>query len=422
MYKKTKLDNGLKIVTCSMPDMSSVAIGIWINVGGRYENAQNKGVAHYLEHLLFKGSKKYTLRQIKESIEGLGGSLNAFTSEEFTCYLVKAPSRHMGISLDILSDMVLNPLIPPQEVEKERTVIIEEIKMYKDLPQSHVYELLDELMWPKQPLGLSIAGSIETVSRMSRQDIYDFQKNHYTMPNMIVAASGNLKHQDLAKSVEKIFNDKLHRQKNAFLPVEEKQKKPQLKIFDKSTEQTHLALGFHGLRRDHPDRFALALLHIIMGANMSSRLFNEVREKKGLAYEIGTQAKFFHDTGAFLVHAGIDNKKVTLAIKLILKELAKVKKELVLAGELKRAKDFYLGQLMLALEDTMDHMLWIGESTASLDKVYTWQDIEKNIKKVSVADIKRVAADIFKENNLNLSLIGPLERQEKEIIHCLELP
>jgi len=421
MYTKTKLGNGLKVVTHSMPDMRSIALGIWVNVGGRYENQKNKGIAHFLEHLLFKGSKKYSIHQIKESIEGIGGSLNGFTSEEFTCYLVKTPAQHLNLSLSVLSDMVINPLILSQEMEKERTVIIEEIKMYRDMPQSHVYELLDELLWPKQPLGLSIAGSIDTVSRLTREDVLSFKESYYTAPNLVVSACGNLEHKRLLECVEKIFKDRSRKEHNIFSPVVERQKIPQLKIFNKATEQTHLAMGFHGLERSHPDRFVLALVHIILGANMSSRLFNEVREKKGLAYEIGTQVKFFQDTGAFLVHAGIDNSKVSLAIELILKELAKIKKEFVSADELKRAKEFYLGQLTLALEDTLDHMLWIGESVASLDKIFTWNEILRSVKKVSRPDIKRVANTILKQGNLNLSLIGPLEGREKEINDCLEI-
>ncbi|MDD5237247.1 MAG: pitrilysin family protein [Candidatus Omnitrophica bacterium] len=421
MYTKTKLDNGLKVVTNSMPGTRSVALGIWANAGGRYEGRKNKGIAHFLEHLLFKGTKKYSIHRIKESIEGVGGSLNGFTSEEFTCYLVKIPSQHLKLSFDVLSDMVLHPLIPQEEVQKERTVIIEEIKMYKDMPQSHVYELLDELLWPGQPLGESIAGSIESVSRLGQKDLLDFKENYYTAPNLVVSACGNLSHKQVLAFTKEIFKDKTSHRKNTFSPARENQKKPQLKVFDKATEQTHMALGFHGLERNHPDKFILGLLHIILGGNMSSRLFNEVREKKGLAYEIGTQVKFLQDTGAFLVHAGIDNKKVTLAIKLILKELTKVKKGFVRDDELKRAKEFYLGQLTLALEDNLDHMLWIGETVASLDKIFTWQEILKAVNKVSRSDIKRVAADILKEDRLNLSIIGPLTGCVKEINSCLEI-
>ena len=404
-----------------MSERESVALGIWINAGGRYESFKEKGISHFLEHILFKGTKNYSCRKIKESIEGVGGSLNGFTSEELTCYLVKIPSRYLKLALDILSDMVLHPAFPPAEIAKEKQVILEEIKMYRDLPQSYVYELLDELLWPKQPLGSPIIGSVESVSGISRQDLASFKNNFYTPVNIVVSAAGSLDYDKLFKAAEGIFSAQEMEGLNKFSPVRERQEAPQLKLFHKETEQTHLALGFHAFKRDHPLRHALGILHVIMGANMSSRLFNELREKRGLAYEIGTQVKRFYDTGAFLVHAGIDNKKIEEAISLILKELEKVKVSLPTANEFRRAKDFYTGQLVLALEDTLDHMLWIGESVAALDKVLTKEEIMQEVESVGPEDIRRVAEAIFREDNLSLALIGPRELKEKQIYQRLHL-
>ncbi len=421
MYKKTILENGLRIITHPMKRMQSVALGIWIKVGGRYEAPDYKGIAHFLEHLAFKGSKKYSCRRIKESIEGVGGSLNGFTSEELTCYLVKLPNLHLDLSLDILSDMVINPLLHPEEIEKERTVILEEIKMYKDLPQSYVYELLDELLWPKQPLGMAITGTVESVNRINREGLSLFEKQYYVPSNIIVSAAGLLEHNKFTNRIKNIFSSLKTKNVSAFLKVKEEQLRPQLKLLHKDTEQTHLVLGFHGFRRDHPSRYALGLLHVILGANMSSRLFNELREKKGLAYEIGTQVKCFQDTGAFIVHAGIDNHKVNESVELILKELEKAKNQLVSIDEFKRAKEFYLGQLALSLEETLDNMLWIGESTAALDEVYSLKDITKKINKIRREDIREVAEYIFKEKSLNLALIGPLKDSEQAIYGQLRL-
>jgi predicted Zn-dependent peptidase len=339
----------------------------------------------------------------------VGGSLNGFTSEELTCYLVKLPALYLDLALDILSDMVISPLLKQEEIDKERTVILEEIKMYKDLPQSYVHELLDELLWPAQPLGMSIIGSTESVSKINRKELYAYQKHYYTPLNIVISVCGKIKYDKFINKVEKIFGSLKSKNINAFSKIKEEQAKPQLKIFTKDTEQTHLALGFHSFMRGHPLRHALSLMHIILGANMSSRLFNELREKRGLAYEIGTQVKRFQDTGAFLVHAGIDNHKVNEAIGLILKELGKIKHKLVSIDELRRAKEFYLGQLMLALEDTMDYMLWIGESTATLDETYSLKDIIKELNKIKREDIQNVAKDVFKEESLNLALIGPLK-------------
>lgn len=421
MYKKSKLDNGLRIVAHPMPNMQSVALGIWVNVGGRFETFQNKGISHYLEHLVFKGTKKYSCRKIKESIEGVGGSLNGFTSEETTCYLVKIPSRYLELALDVLSDMVLNPTFPAQEVEKEKTVILEELKMYRDLPQSYVYELLDELLWPNQPLGASIIGTVESVNSINRDSLRSFKQQRYTGSNIVISAAGLLDYDKLRRKAEGIFSSCKAKDINTFQEAKEDQSIPQFKLFPKETEQTHMALGFHSFKRDHPLKHAAGMLHIILGANMSSRLFNEVREKKGLAYEIGTAVKRFNDTGAFLVHAGIDNNKIIEAIELILEELMKIKDKLVTPDEFKRAKDFYLGQLMLALEDTLDHMLWIGEYTVALDKTYTLNDIIKEVNKVTREDIRQVAKEIFLEKKLNLALIGPLKDKEQDIYNELML-
>jgi len=421
VYKKTKLDNGLRIITNPMPKMQSVALGIWIKVGGRFENVQNKGISHYLEHILFKGTKKYSLRKLKESIEGVGGSLNGFTSEEVTCYLVKLPQRHLELGLDILSDMVINPLLPEEEVEKERTVILEELKMYRDLPQSYVYDLLDELLWPGQMIGMSVIGSVESVNGIKKTDLINFKNNNYTASNIVVCATGLLNHNKLVKKADKIFSVLKKSPENNCVAATEESFKPQLNVLAKGTEQTHIALGFHSLKRDDPLKYAQGLLHIILGGNMSSRLFNEVREKKGLAYEIGTHIKRFEDTGSFLVHAGIDNTKVTQALTVILSELGKIKNNLVTSDEFKRAKEFYVGQLELALEDTMEHMLWIGESTVTLDKTNTLQQVIKDVNKVKREDLKYVAQQIFQEKKINLAVIGPVKDIEPEISNTLKI-
>jgi predicted Zn-dependent peptidase len=421
MYKRTKLANGLRIVTHHMPGMQSVAVGIWLGIGGRYENLTNKGISHYLEHLLFKGSKKYSCRKIKEAIEGVGGALNGFTSEEATCYFAKLPRRYLDLGLDVLSDMVLHPLLPPEEVEKERTVIQEELKMYKDQPQSYVYELLDELLWPKQMLGLSIIGTEDTINAITRQGLAEFKNCHYTSQNIVVAAAGSLQHDSFVKKTAKIFSALKAQHLNSFSAAAEAQDKPQLKILPKETEQTHLAMGFISFKREHPLKYAQGLLHVILGANMSSRLFEEVREKKGLAYEIGTQLKRFQDTGAFLVHAGVDNRKIDQTIQVIFQELEKTKIELASQDEFKRAKEFYLGQLALALEDTLDHMLWLGESVLMQDKVQAFSRVTREVNKVRREDLRKAAQYIFQQEKINLSLIGPLKSQEEKIAQLLLL-
>ena len=415
IYRKKVLANGLKIITYKMPERQSAALGIWIKVGGRFENTGNKGTAHFLEHLLFKGTKKYSCRRLKESIEGIGGSLNGFTSEECTCYLVKVPASHFHTGLKVLTDMVVNPTLPPREIEKEKTVILEELKMYRDLPQSYVYELLDNLLWPKQPLGEPIIGTVESVKSVNRKRLSDFKRKYYTASNIVVSACGNLDTDKLEQDVERAFSGFKRAKLNIFPAAREKQGTPAWTILNKDTEQTHMALGFRSFKREHSLKHALGMLHVVLGSNMSSRLFNELREKRGLAYEIGTVVKRFQDTGAFIVHAGIDNKKVPEAIKLILGELRKSSEELISDGEFKRAKEFYTGQLKLALEDTLDHMLWIGETTLMSDKTFSLDKIIAEVSRVDKSAIRAVARKIFRDANINLSLIGPLKGVEDKV-------
>lgn len=421
MYKKTRLDNAVRVITYAMPKMKSVSIGIWINVGGRFESVENKGISHYLEHLVFKGTKKYSYRKLKESIEGKGGSLNGFTSEEMTCFLVKLPCEYLDLGLDVLSDMVINPLIPHDEVEKERFVILEELKMYRDLPQSYVYELLDELLWPQQLLGMSVIGTAESINSINQEKLRLFKEACYTPANIVVSITGALSHESCVEKVKKKFSPLKNHGVNVFSQVKEDDIGPKSRIFYKDTEQTHIALGFHGFDRAHPLRYAQSLLHVILGGNMSSRLFNEVREHRGLAYEIGTQVKRFKDTGAFLVHAGIDNKKVNQAVELILKELKKIRFDFVTKDELKRAKEFLLGQLEMALEDTMEYMLWIGESIVSLDKAYYLEEVIKSVNQLKREDVQKVAEYLFKENKIHLALIGPVKENELGLSKYLKM-
>ena len=421
MYEKSALANGLRLVTHKMPQRNSASVGIWLGVGGRYEHKANKGIAHVLEHLCFKGTKKYSARSIKETIEGLGGSLNGFTSEEFTCYLTKIISKHLMLALDILSDMVLEPLLANADLKKEKSVILEEIKMYRDLPQAYVNELLDELLWPGHPLGMNLAGTLDSVSGLKQSRIADFKRQFYHPANIVVSVCGNIEHQRLLDELSRLFSKARAKANTNFKKVRINQAKPRSRFFYKDTQQSHLAMGYHSYRREHPDRHTVGLLHIILGANMSSRLFSEIRDKKGLAYEIGTQPRYFNDSGAFFVHAGVDNHKVFTAISAILKEIRRITKSPVAKNEFARAKEYYTGQLLMSLEDTLDHMLWMGEQETALRKIKSADEILKEINKVTIDDLLRVAGDIFKGRSLSLAIIGPQkEKEQAEIARLLE--
>jgi predicted Zn-dependent peptidase len=325
------------------------------------------------------------------------------------------PQEYLVRGLEVLSDMVLEPLLESREIEKEKTVVIEEIKMYKDQPQSYVYELLDGLMWPGQPLGEPIIGSAESVSGFNRERLARFQNDCYTAQNIVISAAGALDCDKLRKKVRSIFSGLNRGCRNMFIPACQKQLEPKLNIFFKDTEQTHMAMGFHSFSRSHRLRHALSILHIILGANMSSRLFEQVREKRGLAYEIGTAIKRFADTGAFIVHAGIDNRKVEPAIELILSQLRKARTKKVSVGEFRRAKEFYLGQLRLALEDTLDYMLWLGEQEATLGQPYRLEQVIEEVNKVTRGNIIEAAKLVFQNRGFSLALIGPLKAAQEKI-------
>ncbi len=419
MYQKTILDNGLRLITYVMPRMQSVALGVWVRVGGRDESKDIKGAAHFLEHLVFKGSRKYSCREIKELIEGVGGMVNGFTSEEATCYFAKLPATKQFRAMDILIDMVRNPLLNLSDIERERFVILEEIKMHRDLPQSRIHDVLEQLLWPEHPLGLPILGSKKTILQFKREDLALFQKRYYTPSNIVIAACGRLNHKNLLRRLKPASGNFEINTKNMFIPAPGYEQKTKIRILKKRTNQTHLALGCYGMNRDHPDKHAYSLLHVILGANMSSRLFSEVRERRGLAYEIGTQIKGFTDTGLFLIRAGVDNNKLHQAIEVIVKELEKIKKRLVLPSELRRAKEFYIGQIRLALEDTLDHMLWIGEPTIHLDKTYSFEGILKEVRRITPYDLRRVARSIFKAEAMRLAVIGPPKEGMKKLYACI---
>ncbi len=414
MPKKINLNNGIRVILNPMPHMASVATGIWVGTGSRNEDKSISGISHFLEHMVFKGTQKRSGRKIKEEIEGRGGSLNAFTSEEVTCFLTKTGASLVDISLDVLSDIVLSAKLDKEDIDRERTVIMEEIRMYRDLPNHHVYDLLSEVMWPNHPLGVSIAGSIESVSPIVRKDFLDYRSKNYVPENIVVSLSGNLKEEKVLQKINMVFN--IEKRKKAPLPVKfnNTQSSPGVNFLDKDTAQSHLLLGMHSFGKAHKDKYVLSLLHIILGANMSSRLFESVREKKGLAYEIRSEVKRYKDVGAFLVRVGTEHKKVREAVSLIIKELKRIKDEPVPLKELKRAKEFFKEQLLLALEDTLDNMLWLGEHVTSLNKVPDKDGIIKKVNSISSEDLKRVAKVIFTNKGINLALIGPIKDKEKK--------
>ncbi|MGH7198947.1 MAG: M16 family metallopeptidase [Candidatus Omnitrophota bacterium] len=419
-YEISALPNGVRAVAAPLKQRNSIAVGVWVHVGGRDETPRLGGISHFLEHLVFKGTRTRTADQIKETVEGVGGSLNAFTAEECTCFFAKAAEKHFEEVLDVLCDIVLNPSLKDSDITKERTVIMEEIKMTQDQPAHLVEELLAEISWPSHALGRPLAGTLESVGAMSREEIRDYKESTYR-PNFItVAASGAIDQKRLVKSVAARFASAKNGGHKEYALFRDRQTSPRFKLFFKKTEQTHLAFTMHTFPKDHPDEYALEILSIILGGNMSSRLFNEVREKRGLAYDVGSFVRKFHETGAFGVEAGVDNRKVKDAMGVILKELEKIARRPVSPGELKRAKEFYLGQLDLGLENSMNHMLWVGENAVSLGRCKTPAEVTQKVRTVTAGDLRRVARSVFRQNSFNFALVGPQSgRLEKELRRLL---
>src|SRR5579863_3581629 len=319
MYNVTKLKNGLTIATAEMPHMTSASLGLWVGVGGRYEAPEVNGVCHFIEHMLFKGTKRRSARRISQDVEGVGGYLNAFTSEEMTCYHSKAHHDRFDELLDVLTDMFLNSRFDPLDVDKERSVIKEELAMYLDQPQQHVQELLNETLWPHQPLGRPLTGTEKTLDTLSRAHLVNYQRTNYVANRTIFAVAGRIKHKEVVKAVSRHANRFPQGRTPNFLPATSEQTAPRIRLFTKETEQTQIALGIRTCSRHDPRRFALRLLNTILGENMSSRLFQVIREDRGLAYSIYSALSYFDDAGIMAVSAGLDLDNLTKTIKLVMR-------------------------------------------------------------------------------------------------------
>ena len=327
-YRETQLANGLRVATSSMRNVSSVTVGVWVGVGGRWESKKLSGVSHFIEHLLFKGTQKRSARQISQEIEGRGGYFNAFTQEESTCYYAKISSEYVEEVTEILADMYLHPRFAPEDIEKERGVIIEEIMMYRDQPHQLVLERLGELLWHNHPLGRPLIGTPKTVGGMTRADIMGHKRRYYIPENTVVVFAGDVVHEERVRHVRRLLGRAAARRARGFVAAD---KAGQLRadVIGKEVEQAHLALGVRHFGRHDRRRYALKILSVILGENMSSRLFQVVRERHGMAYSIHSSVHMYADTGVLEVSAGLDRKRAGRAIELVMRELRRFKEKAV---------------------------------------------------------------------------------------------
>jgi predicted Zn-dependent peptidase len=409
MYQVTRLENGLTVATAEMPHMASVSLGIWVAVGGRCEAEEISGISHFIEHLLFKGTRRRSAREISQAVEGIGGYLNAFTSEEHTCFYSRARHDRFDELLDVLADMFLESTFEPAEIAKEREVIKEELAMYLDQPQQYVQELLNATLWPGQPLGRSITGTKKTLDAISRRQILDFQRSRYTARGTLVAAAGRLTHRQVVRAV-RACSAKFHPgARPAFALAVSSQTKPVVALCTKKTEQTQIALGVRACSRHDERRHALRLLNAVLGENMSSRLFQTIREDRGLAYSIYSGNSFFDDTGDLVISAGLDLANLEKTLRIILRELKRLREKLVPAAELDRARDYLTGQLDLSLESTENQMMWAGEQWLGYGKIFSPSLIKQCLSRVSAAEVRAAAREFLRPDQFNLALVSPLK-------------
>lgn len=410
MYHVTRLSNGLTIASAEMPHMASVAVGIWVGVGGRFEAAEISGVAHFIEHLLFKGTRRRSAKEISEAVEGIGGYLNAFTTEENTCFHARAHADRFDELLDVLVDMLVNSRFAPADISKERDVIKEEIAMYRDQPQQLVHDLLHEALWPNHPLGRPLTGTEKSLDAIRRAQMLSFLRANYSASNTVLAVAGPLRHAEVLRRCKTLIGKFSDGRRPAFVPADADQRAPFVCLYTKKVEQTQLALGVRACSRHDERRFALRVLNAVVGESMSSRLFQILREDKGLAYSVYSSWALMEDTGAMTISAGLDHDDLEKSLRIIARELRALAGTPVGTAELRRARDFVIGQMDLSLESTENQMNWIGESLLGYGRILEPRDAKQRIASVTAAEVRNAAREFFRPERLCAAIVSPLEK------------
>ena len=409
--RRTQLDSGLRVVTDSLPQLRSVAVGFWVGTGARDEDDARSGASHFLEHLLFKGTPTRTALEIAEEVESVGGEMNAFTSHEYTAFYVRVPDDRLDLAVDILSDVVWSPTIDAEEMEAERKVILEEINMRDDAPDELLHDLLAEAVFPGHPLGRSVLGSPDSISAMSRDAVAEYHAEHYHPSNVVVAAAGNLEHDRVVELVENGLAARTgtdgRRPARVVSPFPRSRL---LEVLRRPTEQAHLAIGLRAFSRDDPDRFALTVLNQVLGGGMSSRLFQEIREKRGLAYSVYAYRAAYEEIGAMAVYAGTTPARVDETLGVLNAELDRVVADGgVTDRELDAAKGHLSGSMALGLESSSSRMHRLGRSELTLGEIPTLDELVDAVNAVTPADVSRVVTRVFADTDRTLTVVGPFD-------------
>ena len=420
VFCRSRLANGLRLITAPMPQARSVAISLYVGAGSRYEKREAAGVSHFVEHLCFKGTaKRPTAQLISEAIDGVGGILNAATDREYTVFYAKVARPHLDVALDVLCDLVQTPLFDATELEKERKVVLEELAAVADSPGQQADLLLDELLWPAQPLGWDIAGTKESIEGLTRDVVVDYVRRQYVPNNMVIAVAGNVSEDEVAALLAPTLGAAVAGVPDAWSPAQNGVQAPGCALRFKRTEQTHIALGLHGLPLDHPDRYALYLLSVLFGESMSSRLFLELRERLGLCYDVHSYVTHFLDAGSFGVYAAVDPANGHKAVGALMLELRRLT-EGIPEGELHKAKELAKGRMLLRLEDTRAVSGWLGGQEILTGEILSPEEVVARLEAVTPADLTRVIAGLLRRDALKLAVVGP-HRSERRFLPLLEL-
>ncbi len=411
-YTRTVLPNGLRILTSPMPSFESATVLVMVGAGSRYETRENSGISHFLEHMAFKGTKNRPSALIISSlIDGIGGEFNAFTGKETTGYYIKSAAGHVELSLDLLSDMLKNSLLDQKEIDKERGVIIEEINLYEDTPVRKIGDVYESLLYGDVPMGWDIAGEKDIIMKITHQDFVDYMRSLYSASNMTVVVAGGITDKKAVELVTKYFGDMDAFDMKKHSKVVENQKKPAVLLKKKKTEQVHFALGVRTVPNNHEDRYPLSILASILGGGMSSRLFHEIREKRGLAYYVRSHSEHYQDVGSLVSMAGVDPKRTEEAIEVMVEGYRAISngKVPVTAQELKKAKEYAKGHMVLELEDSRSVAAFYASQELLDESIENPNDVMKRVDAVTLSEIERVAKKYIKNDTLNLAVIGNFE-------------
>jgi predicted Zn-dependent peptidase len=407
-FARTYLDSGATVVTEQMSEVRSVSVGFWFDVGSRDEPSEIAGTSHFLEHLLFKGTPTRTAKDIADAFDAVGGDVNAFTGKEYTCYYARVLDADLPMAFEVLSDMITSSKIDPIELESERKVILEEIAMHEDAPDELVHDLFYRGLWDGHPLGRPVLGSNATISGVARDQVAEYWKSRYGPRNLVLAAAGNVRHEDIVERVDRLFGsapegDKTERNG--------RQPKPQIgvNVHRRPTEQAHIVVGVEALPRNHPERHALAVLDTILGGGMSSRLFQEIREKRGLAYSVYSYRSLFADTGSFAIYAGTTPQNAETVIDIIRSEVESVLGKGVTEAELRRAKGHVKGALVLSAEDPGSRMNRLGRQQITTGEILSIDELIQKFDQLEMSDIERVAHTVLGKESFHVTVVGPFD-------------